>query len=293
MLKRLSPRKGKGISIIIPFRCLDSTHPRMRNIQWLKKYWKSQLPAAELIIGEDPDTNVPFSKSVAINNGVREAKGDILVVVDADGYLDIDSVLHCAKEIRDARKLGHKLWFVPYRLFHRLTESASQRLLASNPKKPLIFSTPPGPEDRFGNDDASTGHWYGAMIQIMPKEAFEIVGGWDPLFRGWGGEDHAAMRAMDTLYSSHKTLPGQVLHVWHPQIGNNGSTGWVPAKERRWEGQNDPAINSRLSWRYYWSAGRPGSMRRLLDEGFRWYEAHRHEYLERKQQNLSEHHHSI
>jgi hypothetical protein len=266
----------------------------MRNVLWLKKFWKAQLPAAEIIIGEDPDTEVPFSKSVAINNGVQQSTGDILVLVDADGYIDIESVLHCAKEIRVARQLGHKLWFVPYRNFHRLTEFASERLLKSSPGKPLDFSSPPDPGDRLGNSDASTGHWYGAMIQILPREAFDTVGGWDPRFRGWGGEDHAAMRAMDTLYSPHKTLPGQVLHVWHPQIGNEGAKDWVPAKERRWDGQNDPAINSRLSWRYYWATARPAAMRGLLDEGFRWYKEHRHEYKHRHSGSTNHgHHHSV
>ena len=61
-------RKGHGISILIPFRCTDPDSPRMKNVEWLKRYWAAQLPGAEVIIGEDPDTSRPFSKSVAVNN---------------------------------------------------------------------------------------------------------------------------------------------------------------------------------------------------------------------------------
>lgn len=285
--------RGHGISIIIPFRCPDMKHPRARNIEWLKRYWAAQLPDAEIIIGEDPDMDVPFSKSVAINNGVAKSTGDVLVLVDADGYIEIESVLHCAKEIRLARKLGHRLWFVPYRQFYRLTEHISKKLLNSNPKHPHKFPCPPDKEHRLGDSDPSTGHWYGAMIQIMPREAFELVGGWDPRFRGWGGEDHAAMRAMDTLYTIHKTLPGQVLHVWHPQIGNDGVKDWVHWKERRWDGQHDPAVNNRLSWRYYWATGKPRAMRHLLNEGFRWYARHKHDYHERHHRHHHHHHRSV
>ena len=75
------------------------------------------------------------------------------------------------------------------------------------------------------------------MIQIMPSEAFWEVGGWDERFRGWGGEDHAAMRATDTLYWRHKTMPVQVLHLWHPMISPDGTSDWVHWRERVWANQ--------------------------------------------------------
>jgi hypothetical protein len=261
-------RRGHGISIIVPFRCPDATNPRVRNVEWLKRYWQAQLPGAEIIVGEDAaPLDQPFSKSVAVNNGVAKSKGDVLVIVDADGYISADSVLHCAEEIRSARKRGNKLWFVPYRKFYRLTEMASYCLLQSSPKNPLQFPEPLPQEFILGDTDPTVGHWYGAMIQICPREAFEIVGGWDERFRGWGGEDHAAMRAMDTLYGLHKTLPGHVLHVWHPQIGPTGVHTQVHWKERMWSGQDEPGANDKLGGRYYGAYRNPERMRKLLDEG--------------------------
>src|SRR5271167_1900757 len=118
-------RRGNGISIIIPFRCTDPTNPRVRNVEWMKRYWAKQLPGAEIIMGEDPHTDFPFSKSVAVNDAASRASGDVFVIVDADGYIGADAVMHCVKEIRSARRKGKKLWFVPYRQFYRLTEEAS------------------------------------------------------------------------------------------------------------------------------------------------------------------------
>jgi hypothetical protein len=262
----LWPRRGRGVSILIPFRCPDEGNQRVKNVEWLKRYWKAQLPGAEVIMGDDPEADQPFSKSVAVNNAAAKAKGDVFVIADADGYVSADSVMHCVEEIRTARKRGQKLWFVPYRLFFRMTEEASRLLLASDPKKPTAFSEPLAQEHVLGDTDPAVGHWYGAMLQIMPREAFEKVGGWDERFRGWGGEDHAAMRAMDTLYGPHKTLPGQVLHVWHPQIGPKGTAAVVHWKERMWEGQDGTGANDKLSNRYYAAQGKPQRMRELLDE---------------------------
>lgn len=263
----LRRKKGHGVSILIPFRCSDPTNQRVKNLEWLKQYWANQLPGAEIIVGDDPSTDRPFSKSVAVNNAVAKAKGDVFVIVDADGYIDVGSVLHCVNEIRQARKKGRRLWFVPYRQFYRLNQDISAQLLQSDPANPLIFSVPLAEKHILGDTDPKVGHWYGAMIQIMPREAFDIVGGWDERFRGWGGEDHAAMRAMDTLYVQHKTLPGQVLHVWHPQLGPNGAAVVVHWKERMWENQEQSGANDELSNRYYGAYRNPVKMRRLLEEG--------------------------
>lgn len=262
-------RRGRGISIVIPFRAPRNTgDARVRNLVWLERYWKAQLPGAEVIIGDDPDTDKPFSKAVAINRAVARSHGDILVLVDADGFLPAHDVLHCADEIRKARKRGHKLWFVPYRRFYRLTEEATQRILASDPRNPYTLPDPPDARDSMSDDPAvNKAHWYGALIQIVPREGFDAVGGWDERFRGWGGEDHAIMRATDTLYGLHKTLPGRVLHFWHPMIGSSGSTdSLVTWKERMWEGQEGPVANSRLSGRYYAAQFDPRAMRNLCNE---------------------------
>jgi hypothetical protein len=287
-LKFFKPKKGKGISIVIPFRSANSASERKRNFEWVKKYWQTQLPGAQVIVGIDPDTHLPFSKSIAINNGVAEATGDIIVIADADCYIKIDHVLDCVNQIRDARKRGHRLWFVPYRQFFRLTEQASMRLLASDINDPLTFPNQPALHDIINDTNPRTGHWYGAMIHILPKEAFEIVGGWDERFRGWGGEDHAAMRAFDTLYWPHKTLPSSVFHIWHPMIGKDGIQRIVHWTDRRWEGQDDPSINNRLSWRYYHAFNKIEIMRRLVDE---WIKLRKHKHHHKPHCPSKHHHH--
>lgn len=260
--------KGHGITLIVPLHLDDLKGARADNWRWLKKHWKHHLPGAEIIIGEDREAaynSTPFSKSVAVNNAYRKANGDVIVIIDADVYIEPDSIVYCAKEIRSAIKRGKRLWFMPYRKLFRLTKEVSNRILRSDPKNPFKPSLLPthytNHESFKGTPVSRIGHWYGAMIQIMPREAFDEVGGWDTRFKGWGGEDHAAMVAMDTLYYPHKTLPSGILHLWHPvKIATDDPSG----KRRLWA--NQETSNNALSGRYFWSRGFPRRMRRLVDE---------------------------
>ena len=258
-------RRGYGISLLVPYRKTRDPY-RSANWDWLQKYWKTHLPGAEIVIGQD-DGKIPFSKSEAVNDAVAKSHGDVLVVIDADAYIPYKTILECAKRIREARKRGQKLWFVPYRRLYRLTKEATHRLLASSPKIPMPFSSPPDHSCVLTSIDSQKGHWYGAMLQVAPKEAFLEVGGWDERFRGWGGEDHSAMRAMDTLYWKHKTLPIDILHLWHPMISPTGTAAWVEWKERMWENQEKPGENNSLAGKFYAAYRNPVMMRQLLSEG--------------------------
>ncbi len=263
--------RGEGISIIIPFRPSDKYPRQKRNFEWVKRYWRCQLPGAEVIVGKDPERHKTFSKSVAINRAVRKSHGDVLVIVDADGYIAPEAVLHCAREIRRARSSDLKLWFVPYRQFYRLTERASDKVIDSKPCHPHRFPCPPDPCDVQNTSGSGRGHWYGALIQIMPREAFMCFGGWDERFRGWGGEDHSAMRACDTMYWRHKTLPGCVFHLWHPMFGTEGVGTWVDWNKRLWDGQEEAVggYNGNLAARYSRANGNREKMWRLIQEDWK------------------------
>ena len=251
-----TPPLGKGISLLIPFRDDDGTRTPAYN--WLLKYWKAALPGAQVITGKNLD--VPFSKTKAFNNARLHVTGDVIALIDADCYLDYNVLLSCAAQIRAARAKKQRLWFVPYRQFYRLTELATSHVLASDPAHPLTFPTPPLPGDLDnGPEKSSHGNWWGALVQVMPVEAFDKIGGTDPRFSGWGGEDVAFMRALDTLWTKHKTTPNQVLHLWHPTIK-------TAANLKLWPGQISPRDNERLADRYNSSFGDPRRMQRLVNE---------------------------
>lgn len=264
-------RYGYGISIVVPYRDGGCEH-RNANYQWLHEYYTANLPGAQWVQGHTDA--VPYNKSAAVNNGYHRTHGDIIVVLDADAFLDTQALLDAAAEIREARRNGHKLWIMPYRRLYRLTQTTTRSVLNTAPTLPWALQYFSG---HFSNGDAAPecllseyenhgkgsmhGHMFGALVQVHPREAFEATGGWDDRFHGWGGEDISFARAVDTLYGRHISLNYPVYHLWHPQLPA-GSTQW--ATSRRWEGQTD--TNEMLAQRYYEAYNDYDAMRELTDE---------------------------
>lgn len=248
------PKPRPQISFLVPFR--DDGEHRKKVWEWLDRYWGAHFPDAEIIIGHDGGH--PFSKATAVNNAAQRASGRIFVVLDADCLMDSAIVQSCADKIDAAVAQGKRLWFVPYLYLYRLTQHATKLVLRSDPAAPFDIPTPPLP-GWVEPGGPNYGHQYGALILMMPASAFHLVGGMDPRFRGWGSEDAAFMRSLDTLYALHQTTNNEVLHMWHVRPGNNYLT-------RKWEGQRMTNVNSRLGQRYGLASGDPTLMRALVDE---------------------------
>lgn len=245
------------ISLLVPFRASAWTPDRTRLWDWLQRYWEWELPDAEVVIGVS--TRPIFSKTEAVNDAASRATGRVFVILDSDAYLRGEQILEAARAIETAARHNIKRWYVPYRRLYRLTQQASEKVLASDPKWPHRFPSRPDIKELETPNAAAYGHLFGAMCQIMPREAFECVGGMDPRFAGWGGEDVAFVRALDTLFAKNKTLDQEILHLWHPSIGHN-------ATNKQWEGQSAPGPNGNLAKRYHRATGDIAAMRALCDE---------------------------
>jgi hypothetical protein len=263
------PDRGKNIVLIVPFRD-DHAVGRGVNWEWLHRYWTAELPAAQIVVGED--SGEPFSKTCAVNDGFKRADpaNDVIVMVDADAYISAEVILSCAAAIREARQWGEPLWFVPYRHLYRLTGEATLDLIGSDPARPLQFTAPHnsrevgyapeagGPVGASTEALAAIGHRFGALIQIFPREAFLQIGGCDPRFRGWGGEDVTLVRVLDTLYGIHRTTPNEVLTLWHTALGD--------VFLRKWAGQPNIGANDQLSIRYRRTRRDPARMKAVIAE---------------------------
>ena len=250
--RRLRKKRPK-ISLLVPFRADDAG--RQRNWDWLRHYWQCQLPDAEIVIGKD--RGHPFSKTAAVNHAAKHAKGKFFVILDADAYLDPVSITTAVAKIERAERHGHRLWFIPYRVLYRLTEEATNDL--------LFWGHPCLPYQSFDDGDILSqegshhGRRFGAMAQVMPREAFFAAGGMDPRFRGWGGEDVSFVRAVDTMWGKHKTIDGDIYHLYHQKIG----TDW---RDRIWKDQRRPRVNENLASRYDRANNQTETMQSLINE---------------------------
>lgn len=248
--------RGRGISLLVPFK--DDGTGRQEIFDWLRAYYRHHLPHAEFIVGTDWER--PFSKAVAVNAAASRANGDVFVLLDADCYIDPDVIEDCAHHIRLQRMIGRRRWYVPYRRLFRLTRESTQWLMCVSPREGMYYSDPPNPWDieNAAEDEYDHGHWYGALIQIMPREAFELVGGMDERFRGWGSEDVSFVMAVDTLFAKYRTTDNMVLTPWHGVRGER--------HHRMWEGQESPDVNSNLGMRYRRAWGDAEAMAALVLE---------------------------
>jgi glycosyltransferase involved in cell wall biosynthesis len=251
---------GEGISLLVPFRADDEQ--RAETWDWLRRYYAHELPGAEIVVGSDD--GVPFSKSCAVNDAASRATGDVYVILDADCYLPSSAFLPYAQQVRQTDR---RRWFMPYLAMWRIRRPESERVLASDPSKPYRIASPPPASIVQGGTEARRYAYkarrYGALVQLMPAEAFWEVGGWDERFRGWGQEDGAFAKALDTLWAP-RSYDGHhhAMHLWHARIGEGGGR-----TTRRWVGQDEPLTNARLAEEYHAANGHFDWMKRLVAAG--------------------------
>jgi predicted glycosyltransferase involved in capsule biosynthesis len=252
---RRRKRIEKKISLLVPFKT-DGAE-REANWQWLKCFWESAMPDAEVIV--ESDDGIPFCKTAAVNRAFARSRGDIIVILDADCFINPEAIRECADRIREAIDRNQALWYLPYRRFYRLTEEATAWLLGLDPEVMGFFEFVDPPEHMYHNAPTISGsHWWGALIQVMPREAFIAAGKMDERFKGWGGEDASFMHALDTLYGQHRTLDAPVFHLWHPTIPG------VWKGTRQWFGQMRPEINDQLAGKYIDALGDRLRMSKLV-----------------------------
>jgi hypothetical protein len=230
-----------SLSLIIPFRDDDGTRTAVK--EWIVARWRHHHPDAEIIVGSD-DGGTPFSKTLAVNRAFDRSSGDIVGMLDSDVWIAPEHT----REAVDLIARGAARWVKPASKVFRLTEAATARLVAQDPRVPF-----PKPS----RDDYESIRKIWGLFHLFPRAAFEAIGGYDPRFRGWGGEDTAAIAAMDTLWGEHTMLPHSLYHLYHPHATN-------AAGEAIWEGQT--ARNTDLRDRYDAARGKPELMRVLAEE---------------------------
>ena len=242
------------ISLLMPF---SSTDPqRQANFDWLKQYWKHELPNAEFIVGTC--NSEIFSKGEALNNAVSKSNGKVLVIIDADAYIEGSVLDYCSDMILE--NLDNHLWYIPYWKLYRLNQPAAKLVTDSNPSDPFRFPTPI--EAEYVENTSvivNYGRQYGAMLMMFPREAYKLIGNFDERFQGWGGEDVCLVRALDTLYGKHKNTDNDIYHLWHPVYGNDYIS-------RRWVGQTKGGSNWVISKRYGKAFKNPKMMKQLIKE---------------------------
>ncbi len=230
------------ISIIIPWADQPSDAERKASFQWnLRRFARHVLPESEVVLAAPDRLDNPgvFDRAVALNRAVARAKGDILVICDADStYAEIGDF---AEAIRHAKEGS---WTLPGR-YVRIGPRASAAWIAAGPGGP--------PPENWANDIEQEYPFANSGVVVMPRAAFDVMGGFEERIQGWGGEDDAMRGALETLWGA-PVRTGIVLHLWHPRLEE-----WTT-------GQPSNAANRVLADRYGAASGDRRAMLDLIAE---------------------------
>lgn len=181
---------------------------------WRDRAWREEvLPYLEIVCDEvvvespepagdgSPDD---FNKPRAINRARARARGDVLLIGDADTHPgDVGGMLYYLE-----RAWQHVPWVLPQR-YVKLTRAATERWLDGPPS--------PGSEEDYewvGNGVS----WSGGVL--CRAADFDTAGGYDERFTRWGADDVAFAMMMNALVGPVERHPCACYHLWHPGAEN-------------------------------------------------------------------------
>jgi hypothetical protein len=206
-----------SIPVLIPRRAGDEWRDRVYEV--VKDHW-SESPF-EVVEAHDDEGH--FNRSAAINKAARLAGDwDVAVIADADTTVDLDQVEQGVKQARETGRL-----VLPFTVRCLLGRSGTQRILEGKT----------GPWERYvkARQVPSDAYEYISGCQVIPRELWDTVGGFDERFEGWGGEDdafHAACTALSGCDARRDRIEGNAWHLWHPisPAASHATTTWKMAK---------------------------------------------------------------
>lgn len=175
------------ISVLVPFRSDNG----QRDILWnhCRKLW-SVLPV-ELVIGEDPLTDHPFSFARGINNAASKATGNIFIVFGADQLPDWDRIEWAAQQLETHQ------WCALYANTTGYGQTSTNAILSG-----------------YLPDRVPHGSWAPFCTGIIAVRAESWVN-FDERFEGWGGEDVAWRMTLEALYGPAPEPTGTLKCLFH------------------------------------------------------------------------------
>lgn len=176
-----------------------------------KQIWLEKYPDMEMFEGYHNEG--PFNRSYAINRASEMAGDwDVALIIDSDTISDPE----CVRKALDLAIQSGGL-VVAHTHRHMLTESATRRILA-------------GDQGNWKRSGMVKKTWRDSVscAVAVSRKSWDIVGGFDERFVGWGFEDtafHIAIEAISGL--PVQTIPGDCFHLHHPVSPETSRTSFT------------------------------------------------------------------
>lgn len=211
-----------------------------------RDWWAGQHPDWHVFEGDHVDG--PFNRSAAINAAAENAdEWDVAVLLDADVIVDPTAV---GNAVEIAHTMGRLV--VPHSERIMLHEPGTRKVLAGSREG----WRNPGYVHRGRRDGMLIYTDSVSCAVAVPRSLWDQVGGFDPLFVGWGWEDNSFVAACETFSGPLIRLASELYHLHH-----DPAPGADPRKRTELT-----AVNEARFWRYHAARGDRAAMQVLLDE---------------------------
>jgi hypothetical protein len=186
-----------NVATLVPRRA--GIEERDRLWAFTRPWWENDHPTWPIYEGQH--TEGPFNRSAAINAAARAAGDwDVAVIIDADIIANADAV-RAGVEIAASTNM----MVVSHDERIMLTQQGTNKILNGYRGNWRVK----GIQERVYGDSVS-------CVVIVSRQLWDLVGGFDELFSGWGYEDTAFRIAAETLTGKPLIrLSSELFHLWH------------------------------------------------------------------------------
>ena len=197
-----------------------------RDLLW--RYCRPHWENLGFDIVEGDDLEGAFSRSAALNTASSLAGDwDTAILLDSDVLVDLATV-QAAIELSD--RVGRVV--LPFREWKGLNLGMTDKIM-----KGFAGNWDRGVRDRYLTNISA--------CVVVPRSIWDLTGGFDERFQGWGWEDSAWMWAVNCLDGPHLRFKGDLWHLWHDKAPekNTRSSLWRANKAlamRYQSAQHDP-----------------------------------------------------
>ncbi len=193
---------------------LDRYENLKKTINWLSNIKSDEITIEVVVVEQDTTPKMPeisgifhifvynpwpFNRSWSFNIAAKEFDSDVYAFGDSDLIMDTSEFISSIKESNNFDILS------PYKSVLDLTEVETFENIDFWKKI-----------DRSGRGetDHQKINLCGGLV-IFTKKGFDMVGGWNEDFIGWGGEDDFMTLKVETLGLTTKEMPYRIYHLYH------------------------------------------------------------------------------
>lgn len=181
------------VAVVVPYRPSGCSW-RTKAWGYIREHYATNHPGWEILTGS---CDGEWSKGAAVMDAVARTQADVLVVADADSYVD-------PQTLREAVQATHShQWAVPHSHVHRLDYRATHRRYSTAPDGHVSYDRPP------------YRRVIGGGIMVITRDAY-LACPIDPRFLGWGGEDVSWGWALPRVCGKPWLGQANLWHLWHP-----------------------------------------------------------------------------